>query len=340
MLRSLALSAALAFGVAAHAQAPFGSAITVGVAVTPQEVQLIAPQLLGFAGSAGNFEALVLGLAQGTAVTLVTPLAGGLVQIATFTPPAGGLSAAEIARTLEVARTNLIANGIAAPTAQQIAVMLVGGALPTVLGNTPVRGVMNGTSAANAVQVRNEIGTAVQPAALGGGTAANIQAITTGLRQGTAITLTGAGQSLTFTPPGPPMSQLEASQALQLASLLLVSLGVTNPTPDQLRVALLGGTLALSSGPVPVQGVLQGRLSFTSASSIAGTTSASPSVGTSNTSIIGTSNTPAAVAPGAAASPSSATGTTASPAGTASGAFAPAATPGVTPRFGAAGGAR
>src|SRR3954468_6630870 len=99
MVRSLVLSclgAALAFG-AAHAQAPFGPGALPGSgaisssgqasSVTPQQVQLIAPQLVGFAGSDANFQSLVLGLAQGTPITLVTPLPGGLVQVATFTPP-------------------------------------------------------------------------------------------------------------------------------------------------------------------------------------------------------------------------------------------------------------
>jgi hypothetical protein len=279
MLRSLAVAAVIAaapaFHATARAQAPLGFQPPPGSVVTPQQVLLLGPQLLPFAGSSANLEALVQGLSQGIPVTLVTPLPGGLAQTATFTPPAGGLSASDIARTLEIARSNLIAQGIAAPSAQQIAVALAGGGLPTALGSTVVSGVLGGTTA-NSVQVRNDAAAATQAIA--------------GLRQGSAVTVTsGSGQTLSFTPPGGPISDLELNHALLLAGQLLASLGILNPTPEQLRTALLGGNLALASGSVPLQGVLQGRLRFTSES---------PSVGTSNSPTVGTrSSVPSAVAP-------------------------------------------
>ena len=109
------------------------------------------PHLVSFAGSSGNFAALVQGLSQGLPVTLLTPTADGQFQIVTFAPPFAG-SAAEIARALESARTSLIARGIAAPTAQQIAVALVGGNLPTPSGLVQVAGTLTGTLNANAVR--------------------------------------------------------------------------------------------------------------------------------------------------------------------------------------------
>jgi hypothetical protein len=100
------------------------------------EVQRLAPQLVAFAGGDANFRSLVNGLATGTPVTL----ADG-TQVVGFTP-GSTMSSLQIAQTLEKVRQSLIARGIAAPTAQQLAIILTGGALPTALGTTPVTGVV------------------------------------------------------------------------------------------------------------------------------------------------------------------------------------------------------
>ena len=101
------------------------------------EVRGLAPQLVVFAGSDANFRSLVTGLSQGTPVTLVTQTSDGFIQTVTFTP-AGTLSAADIARTLEAARQQLIARGVATPTAEQIGTVLAGGPLPTPAGTVQV----------------------------------------------------------------------------------------------------------------------------------------------------------------------------------------------------------
>jgi hypothetical protein len=103
----------------------------------PQQVLALAPQLSAFAGSDANFQALVNGLLQGIPATITTVTADGFVQTVTFTP-AGTMSVADVARLLEAARQQLIARGIANPTAQQIGVILAGGALPTPAGTTQV----------------------------------------------------------------------------------------------------------------------------------------------------------------------------------------------------------
>jgi hypothetical protein len=74
-------------------------------------------------------------------VTLVTLTPEGFTQTVTFTP-AAAMTALDIARTLELARQNLIARGIGRPTAQQLAVALAGGALPTAVGALPVVGLV------------------------------------------------------------------------------------------------------------------------------------------------------------------------------------------------------
>lgn len=121
---------AAAFGQAAAVQSP-----------ASLEVLRLAPQLVTFAGSEANFQSLVNGLAQGLPVTLVTATPDGFTQTASFTP-GGTLTPLQVAQTLETARQQLISRGIAAPTAQQIGVVLAGGSLPTAAGNVPVAGLV------------------------------------------------------------------------------------------------------------------------------------------------------------------------------------------------------
>ena len=255
MLRAVLVAAAFAFSSMAYSQT-----------ATVQQVQLLAPQLAAFAGSSANLSALVSGLSQGIAVTLVTQTLDGQTQIATFTPPALG-SAVEVARALEAARSSLISRGIAAPTAQQIGVALMGGGLPTALGAVQVAGLLTGSASATAVQVRSEVSTTAVPALS---------------RQGNSITLGSGGTAQTFNVPGAAMTDAELQQALLNANQLLAQLGVQNPTPQQLQAALVGGPLSVSGGTVTLQGLLQGRVSNTSDSRTFGTSN-SPSFGTSNT---------------------------------------------------------
>jgi hypothetical protein len=104
-------------------------------------VQRIAPQLVTFAGSQTNFQNLVIGLAGGTQVQLLSVLPDGSAQVVTFTPTAP-LPPAQIAPTLETARQQLIGLGIGAPTAEQIALSLTGGTIPTPAGGVPVNGTL------------------------------------------------------------------------------------------------------------------------------------------------------------------------------------------------------
>ena len=109
------------------------------------QVTQLGPQLVSFAGGQTNFDSLVNGLALGSPVTLSTVLPNGQVQAVSFTPQ-GAMTAAQIAQTLETARQNLISQGVATPTAQQVAITLTGGALPTATGNVQVTGVLPTTS--------------------------------------------------------------------------------------------------------------------------------------------------------------------------------------------------
>ena len=111
-------------------------------------VQRLAPQLIAFAGSEANFQALVAGLTGGTQVQLFSVLPSGFTQNVTFTPTAA-LSPAQAAQVLEAARQQLIGLGIGAPTAEQLAFALMGGTVPTALGGTQVPGQLNTQAASN-----------------------------------------------------------------------------------------------------------------------------------------------------------------------------------------------
>jgi hypothetical protein len=290
MLRFLIAAAALALGVPALAQTTFSP--------TTQQVQLLAPQLIPFSGSTGNFESLVVGLTTAAPVTLATVGTDGALQIVTFTPGTV-VSATDAARLLEAARQNLIARGIAAPTGQQIAAALMGGNVAAPAGTSAINGVLTGTATSpTPVTVRTD--TSVLQGSTPGSnlSTAQLQAVRNALSTGVGVTLatTGAGgtpQNVTFAPTGGRLTDFEVNQALQLAGTLLAQQGVLNPTADQLRVALFGGTLpGLNGGSVLLQGVLQGQLRNTSDSSGV-TTSASPTTSTSASPTTSTSASPA-----------------------------------------------
>ena len=245
-----------------------------------QQVQLLAPQLVAFSGSSANFQNLATGLVQGTPITITGVTPDGLLQTVTITPSVA-LTPTQAAQTLEAARQLLIARGIAQPTAQQIGVALTGGALPTPLGTFQTPGTLTGTINTAALQVQQQPALATPFA----GSAANLQSLSTGLTQGGAISLRSpSGQTVTFTTPGGTMSALEANQTLQLANQLLVSQGITNPTPEQIRAALVGGQVATAFGTkVQLRGVLEGRASPASPTF----TTTNPTFTTSNPTLTG-----------------------------------------------------
>jgi hypothetical protein len=316
MLRSIAaVAAALALG-SAHAQtAPTGFA---GASAT-QQVQLLAPQLVPFAGSAGNFDSLVTGLTTGATVTLAAVAADGSLQIVTFTPGTA-LSVTDTARLLEAARQNLIVRGITAPTGPQLAASLLGGPVAGLSGTSAITGVLTGaTQSPTPVTVRTDAGALQSGTSASNLSPAQLQTVRNALTSGIRTTLTtgtgAAAQNVAFIPTG-RLSDADATLALQSATALLAQQGVLNPTAEQLRVALFGGTLLNSGNPVVVQGVLQPETRNASDSRILNT-SASPAGSTSASPFLGTSNTPAraGTTAGAAAGATGTSGTTAAPLG-------------------------
>lgn len=92
------------------------------------------------------------------------------------------------------------------------------------------------------------------------GSKENATALVTGLRKGSEITLTRTGEpSATFTPPTKPMGYGNVSTSLALAKYQLAQQGITNPTPEQLKIALNGGTITVDGKTVEYKGILQMR---------------------------------------------------------------------------------
>lgn len=97
------------------------------------------------------------------------------------------------------------------------------------------------------------------------GSTANADALVTGLRNGTAITLTttdakGVTTSTTFTPPTGKMGYGNVFISMSLAQQQLADLGITQPTAQQLQAALAGGTVTTGTGQTTtLTGVLQLR---------------------------------------------------------------------------------
>ena len=91
------------------------------------------------------------------------------------------------------------------------------------------------------------------------GSSANLESLAAGLRNGSVVTLTEGTTSVDFLPPTRPMGYGNVTRALDLARRQLSAAGISNPTPEQLRAAMVGGTVSTANGAVNLQGVLRLR---------------------------------------------------------------------------------
>lgn len=91
------------------------------------------------------------------------------------------------------------------------------------------------------------------------GSSANSSSLVTGLRKGGDITLTGSGETATFTSPAKPMGYGNITRALDLAQRQLAASGIADPTPKEIQAALMGGTVTGPNRTVTYEGVLQMR---------------------------------------------------------------------------------
>ena len=170
-----------------------------------------------------NLQNLLAGLMNGGEVTLITPLTTGMLQVTSFRPSVR-LDAAETAAYVDRAREELAALGVAQPSAEQIARMLAGGPLDVTMGRVWAQGLLS--VAGIPASLTSQIVTAGTPVP-GYGSAA-------------------AGGSA----PAAPV------QAREAALRELAALGILNPSEDQIRTALVGGTLTTINGVYQLPGLL------------------------------------------------------------------------------------
>lgn len=133
------------------------------------------------------------------------------------------------------------------------------------------------------------------------GSPENAASLVTGLRSGSEITLTAtdATTGLSFTPATRPMGYGNITRALSLAQRQLAAQGITEPTPEQLQLALNGGTVTTidaggASQTVEVPGVLQLRSEGMGWGQIAHQLSVSPGRGPAATALPARSVAPVA----------------------------------------------
>ena len=117
--------------------------------------------------------------------------------------------------------------------------------------------VSTGTSAQESIRLGTEFTSFA-------GSDTNSQALVTGLRNGSSITLidtttgtTSTSTTTTFTPATGKMGYGNVKIALSLAEASLAQAGITDPTAAELEAALNGGTLVLADGTsIDLKGVL------------------------------------------------------------------------------------
>lgn len=170
-----------------------------------------------------NLQNLLAGLMNGSPVTLITPLTTGQVQVTSFRSPAS-MNAADAVAYVDRARQQLALLGFQQPTPEEIARMLAGGPLEAPAGRVTVPGILNlaGVSASISSQI---------------------------VAAGTPVPgygISAAGGSA----PAP------TAPAREEAIKQLAALGIINPSEDQIRTALVGGTITTVNGVYPLRGVL------------------------------------------------------------------------------------
>ena len=168
-------------------------------------------------GVDANLQNLLAGLENGTEVRLVTPLASGMLQVTSFRPSTR-LPAPDAEASTDRARRELTLVGAPQPTAEQIARMLAGGPIDVPAGRIHPRGLLT----------------------LGGAPAF----ITSQIVSQNAAT---GGSAPSYGASALPVRE----QALQQ----LAAIGIINPTEDQIRTAIVGGTLVTVNGPHVLPGI-------------------------------------------------------------------------------------
>lgn len=173
-----------------------------------------------------NLQNLLSALTTGSETLLVTPLRSGQFQVTSFNP-GGRLSPTDANMVINQARDQLQSLGEPQPTAEEIARILAGGPIDLPSGRVHAAGML--PAAGRPASIRSQVVAAGTP-------------------------LPSAGPSSAAGGSAPASSTVAAAreQALQQ----LAALGIINPSEDQIRTALVGGTITTVNGVHELPGIL------------------------------------------------------------------------------------
>ena len=161
-----------------------------------------------------NLQNLLTGLTSGTPVMLVTPLMNGMQQVTSF-QPGTRLSPADASAMIERARGELRVYGELQPSAEEIARMLAGGPIEVPGGRIQAPGIL--VVSGYPASLRSQIVAAGTP-------------------------ITGPSAAAGGSAPAVPIA------AREMALQQLAALGILNPSEDQIRTAMVGGTITTLNG--------------------------------------------------------------------------------------------
>ena len=173
-----------------------------------------------------NLQNLLSALTTGSETLLVTPLRTGQLQVTSFNP-GGRLSATDANLLINQARDSLQALGEPQPTAEEIARMLAGGPIELPSGRIHTAGMLR--SAGWPASIRSQV-----------------------VAAGTPLPSAGPSSAVGGTAPASSTVAVAREQALQQ----LAALGIINPSEDQIRTALIGGTITTVNGVYELPGIL------------------------------------------------------------------------------------
>lgn len=168
-----------------------------------------------------NLQNLLAALTTGSVTTLITPLSNGMVQVTSF-QPGTRMSPAQANQLIMQARDSLQAMGEPQPSAEEIARMLAGGPIDLPAGRIQTAGML--PSAGFQASIRSQVVVAGTP-------------------------LPGVGPSAAAGGTAPASAREEAIHQLN-------ALGIINPSEQQIRTALVGGTLTTINGVQELPGIL------------------------------------------------------------------------------------
>jgi len=170
-----------------------------------------------------NLQKLQSALTTGSETTLVTPLRSGMLQVTTFRPGTR-VAPEQAAQLINQARDSLRALGEPQPSAEEIARMLAGGPIELPSGRVQTAGML--PSAGWPATIQSQVVMATAPVPAGAASAA-------------------AGGSA------------PENSARDQAIRELADLGIINPSEDQIRAALVGGTITTVNGLYSLPGLLK-----------------------------------------------------------------------------------